>query len=174
MTRLLFICSLFVAAAAAVLAACAAAPHETTVTVGALDQASYETQVHEIFVKTCGAATCHGNAPRGLRVYGEGALRLDGATGPTTTGETNATYVSIVGLEPEKLNAFLADQPRQEAVAMKLLVLAKPLAIERHRGGTSLRKGEAAEQCILTWLLGHTDGQACTAAAMAPVVPPGP
>jgi hypothetical protein len=161
-------------AAVLLVSACASPPHETTVTVGSLDQASYGAQVHPIFVKTCGATTCHGKAPRGLRVYGEGALRLDGATGPTTSGETAATYDSIVGLEPEKLDAFLAGEPRQEALAEKLLALAKPLAIERHRGGTSLRKGEAAEQCILTWLLGHTDSQACAAAAAAPTVPPSP
>jgi hypothetical protein len=163
-----------IATTACAAAACASPPHETTVTVGTLDQAAYDAQVHPIFVKTCGATTCHGKAPRGLQVYGEGALRQGNATGPTTPGEMAATYQSIVGLEPEKLNAFLADEPRQEAVALQLLVLAKPLAIERHRGGTSLRKGEAAEQCILTWLLGHTDSQACAAAAIAPTVPPSP
>ena len=166
--------ALLAAALSTVVGACAAPPRETTVTVGALDQASYDAQVHPIFVKTCGATTCHGKAARGLRVYGEAALRLDAAIGPTTAGETTATFESIVGLEPEKLDAFVADQPRQEAVALKLLVLAKPLATERHRGGTSLRKGEAAEQCILTWLLGHTNPQACAAAAMAPTVPPSP
>jgi hypothetical protein len=144
------------------LAACAAAPAEERVEVATLDEAAYASLVHPVFERTCGSADCHGNAPRGLRVYGSGALRLPGATGPTTPDEVRATYVSIVGLEPEKLNAFVAKQPRSAEEAYKLLVLAKPLALERHRGGISLRKGEPAEQCILSWLLGSTDAAACT------------
>jgi hypothetical protein len=146
---------------------CAEPPRETTVTVGALDQASYAALVHPVFEQACGSPLCHGKEPRGLRVYGATALRLPGATGPTTPDEITATYLSIVGLEPEKLNAFLGETPRTETTALKLLVLAKPLTIERHRGGISLRKGEPAEQCILSWLLAPVDASACAAAKTA-------
>jgi hypothetical protein len=143
--------------------ACASSPDESPsrVEIARLDEASYATVVHPVFVRACGAADCHGTAPRGLRVYGETALRLPNETGPTKPDEVRATYLSIVGLEPEKLNAFVGAEPRSTEEAYRLLVLAKPLAIERHRGGISLRKGEPAEQCILSWVLGRTDVNVC-------------
>lgn len=146
-----------------VLVACAASPVEGTVTVSqsSLDGGVYKTQVHHVFEAACGKSTCHGKLPRGLRIYGATALRLPGATGPTTDDEINATFESIEGLEPEKLNAFLGSIPRTKEEAYKLLILSKPLMLERHRPGVSLRKGEAAETCITSWLLGNVDSAAC-------------
>jgi hypothetical protein len=140
--------------------ACASAPNETSVTVAPLDDVGY-LLVHPVLERSCGSTDCHGQEPRGLRVYGSGGLRLAGASGPTSAAEIRATYVSIAGLEPEKLNAFTSAQPRSPDQAYHLLLLAKPLALERHRGGISLRKGEPAETCILSWLLNRTDPTAC-------------
>lgn len=142
---------------------CAEVPDEDgRVTIAAgLDGGAYRTQVHPVLEKACGKTDCHGKAPRGLRIYGASALRLPGATGPTTQDEIEATFQSIEGLEPEKLNDFLASQPRTKEGAYKLLLLGKALQIERHRGGISLRKGEPAEVCITSWLLGVTDRAAC-------------
>lgn len=147
----------------AALVACAETPDEDgTITVSTgLDGGAYKTQVHPVFEKACGKTDCHGKLPRGLRIYGATALRLPGATGPTTQEEIQATFESIEGLEPEKLNAFLGTQPRSKDAAYKLLLLGKPLQLERHRGGISLRKGEPAEVCITSWLLGTTDAAAC-------------
>jgi len=144
------------------LVACAETPDEDgTITVSTgLDGGAYKTQVHPVFEKACGKSDCHGNLPRGLRIYGASALRLPGATGPTTPDEIRATFESIEGLEPEKLDAFLGSQPRTKEQAYKLLLLGKPLQLERHRGGISLRKGEPAEVCITSWLLGTTDATA--------------
>jgi hypothetical protein len=146
--------------------ACADTPEDngTFPIVAGLDGGSYKTQVHPAIEKACGKADCHGKLPRGLRVYGATALRLPGATGPTTQDEIEATFQSIEGLEPEKLNAFLGTQPRTKDGAYKLLLLGKPLQLERHRGGISLRKGEPAEVCITSWLLGTTDAGACSVA----------
>lgn len=156
---------LLAASCAAGAGACASsAPDDARVVVSAssLDENAYNTLVHPVMERACGAADCHGNAPRGLRVYGAGtALRLPGASGPTTPGEIRATYESILGLEPEKLDAFTSESPRSSDRAYKLLLLAKPLAIERHRGGISLRKGEPSEQCIHSWLLGQVDAATC-------------
>mgnify|MGYP001244146319 CR=1 FL=1 len=152
------------ALALALAAGCASSPDEAPerIEVASLDEASYRALVHPVIERACGSSDCHGNEPRGLRVYGATALRLPGAAGPTSPDEVRATYVSIVGLEPEKLDAFVARSPRSADEAYRLLVLAKPLAIERHRGGISLRKGEPAEQCILSWLLGRADAAQCT------------
>jgi hypothetical protein len=137
---------------------CASSPDQERVTVSSLDEPRYTTTVHPVFERSCGSTDCHGQEPRGLRVYGaSGGLRLAGATGPTTPAEIRATYVSIIGLEPERLNWFVGSQPRTTDDAYKLLILSKPLALERHRGGISLRKGEPAEQCILGWLMNQPD-----------------
>ena len=152
------------AAFVALLAGCLAEPPEDSrrIAVVDLDEASYASLVHPVMEKTCGAADCHGKEPRGLRVYGKTALRLPGETGETSPAEIRATYVSIVGLEPEKTNDFARRDPRSTEEAYRLLVLAKPLGIERHRPGVSLRKGEKAEQCLLSWLMGHVDAASCT------------
>jgi hypothetical protein len=159
---------LLVAGALAFSSACASAPGDgvETLTVAPLDEVAYASLVHPVVERACGSASCHGKAPRGFRVYGAGALRLSEADGGpasafTSAAEIRATYVSLVGLEPEKLNAFVAGQPRSLDEAYGLLILAKPLALERHRGGISLRKGEAAEQCILSWLMGAADPNVC-------------
>jgi hypothetical protein len=155
------------------LGACASAPDdgsEPRLPVASLDPDVYAAMVQPVMEKQCGTLDCHGQLPRGLRVYGMNGLRLPNESGnvpgvgATTPAEARATYVSIVGLEPEKLNAFVGVQPRSKDDAYRLLVLAKPLAVERHRGGVSFRKGEPAEQCVLSWVLGHVDANACTAA----------
>jgi hypothetical protein len=151
-------------AIAALAAGCGAGPEETRVGIAQPDEAAYDKLVHPVLEQACGSTDCHGKAPRGLRVYGAKALRLPNETGPTSAAEIRSTFESIIGLEPEKLNTFLASSPRSKDDAYHLLLLAKPLQLERHRGGISLRKGEPAEQCILSWLLGPTDEAACKAA----------
>ena len=147
--------------------ACAAAPDdgsEPRLPVAALDADAYAAMVQPVLEKRCGSLDCHGQLPRGLRVYGMNGLRLPNdagnfpGVGATTAAEARATYVSVVGLEPEKLDALVGVQPRSRDDAYRLLVLAKPLAVERHRGGISLRRGEPAEQCLLTWVLGSRMG----------------
>jgi hypothetical protein len=155
------------------LAGCAPAPDdgsEPRLPVASLEPDVYAAMVQPVMEKKCGTLDCHGQLPRGLRVYGMNGLRLPNdsgnapGVGATTAAEAQATYVSIVGLEPEKVNALVGVQPRSTDDAYRLLVLAKPLAVERHRGGISFRKGEPAEQCVLSWVLGHVDERACAAA----------
>jgi hypothetical protein len=179
MTRVRFVLVVFVALALAVAlgSGCAPLPDDgslPSLPVTGLDRASYEAMVQPVVERRCGSLDCHGQLPRGLRVYGQNSLRLPNdaglavGSGKTTSAEAQATYASIVGLEPEKTSAFAAQSPRTEAEAYELVVLSKPLERERHRGGTSLRKGEPAEQCIRSWLLGAADGAACTAALPRP------
>jgi hypothetical protein len=155
------------------LAACAVSPDdgaEPRLPVASLDAVSYASLVQPVVEKRCGSIDCHGQLPRGLRVYGMNGLRLPNdlgnvpGVGATTPEEARATYVSIVGLEPEKVDALAGEQPRSEAAAVRLLFLAKPLALERHRGGVSLRKGEPAEECLRAWILGHPDVAPCALA----------
>jgi len=159
------------AAAASMVMACASSPDDSytpRVAVLGLDRVSYEAMVHPVVERQCGSVDCHGKLPRGMRVYGEGGLRLGTTVGKTTSEEAQATYVSIVGLEPEKTSELTARTPRSAADAYDLLLLAKPLTRERHRGGLSLRMGEPAEQCISSWLLGTVDANACSSALPRP------
>ena len=155
------------------LAACASTPDDASaprLTVAELDRDTYAVAVHPVVERKCGSIDCHGQLPRGLRVYGKNGLRLPNdagnvpGMGPTSLEEARATYVSIVGLEPEKTNELVRQQPRSSEDGYRLLLLAKPLTLERHRGGANLRKGEPAEQCLLSWVLGHTDTASCASA----------
>jgi hypothetical protein len=157
--------------------ACASTPDDgssPSLAVTGLDRASYETMVQPVVERRCGSLDCHGTLARGLRVYGTNSLRLPNdaglavGNGKTTSAEAQATYASLVGLEPEKTSAFAAKSPRTSDDAYALVILSKPLERERHRGGLSLRRGEPAEQCIRAWLLGAPDAAACTAALPRP------
>lgn len=125
------------------LAACSSTAENGTIAVVDIDPAGYEASVHPVVQQRCGSAECHGNLARGMRV-----------------GDVRTTYQSILALEPEKTDAFAAD--RTEANAYDLLFLAKPLARERHRPGASLTKGEPAERCLTSWLVGPVDAKICS------------
>jgi hypothetical protein len=143
--------------------ACASVPDDGSsprLAVGTLDEAAYASRVHPVFESRCGSPACHGALPRGLRVYGAHSLRT-GGEGATTAEEAHATYASIVGLEPERMRDFLAKPGRTAEDARALTLLSKPLARERHRGGTSLIGGEPAERCMSSWLIGRVDPAAC-------------
>ena len=150
---------------------CASNPDPSaTVVVTDLDEPSYDQFVQPVLERHCGSLDCHGKLPRGLQIYGMDGLRLPNdaglavGTGPTSDEEKRATYLSVMGLQPELMNAFLQKSPRTSDDAYGLLLLSKPLAIERHRPGASLRKGEPAERCITSWLIGAVDQPSCAAA----------
>lgn len=129
--------------------------------------------VTTVFERRCGTLDCHGSVARNMRIYSARGLRLpnDDNTGPgagqTTLDEITANYQSILTLEPEITNAVLdGEDPYQ------MLVVKKPLEIEKHKGGPAIRKGDDAERCIVTWLKEDTenpvDVQACSRAATFP------
>jgi hypothetical protein len=147
---------------------CAATPDDSsTPTLGVdqgleLDLANFNTNVDPVFERRCGSLDCHGSTARGLRIYSQDGLRLPNDQGitpgnaPTTATENNDNFASILGLQPERMNDFLSKNPRTADDAYQLIILTKPLALERHKGGTALVKGEPAEQCIVLWLIGQT------------------
>ena len=109
--------------------------------------------VSTVFEKRCGSLDCHGSAARNMRIYSSQGLRLpnDAGLGPgagdTTQDEVTANYQSILTLEPEETNkVILGGDP------YKLLVLKKPLELEKHKGGQTIRRGDDAERCIVSWL----------------------
>lgn len=129
--------------------------------------------VSKVFEKRCGSLDCHGSTARNMRIYSSQGLRLPNdaglapGQGDTTVDEITANYHSILTLEPEGTNEVL-----RGADPYQLLVLKKPLDIEKHKGGPSLRRGDDAERCIRSWLEEDTskpiEKDACARAAIFP------
>ena len=156
---------------------CASSPDDSKqplLVVDSADPAAFRLGVDAVFERRCASLDCHGTNARGLRLYSANGLRLPNdqgnapGTGATSADEINANYASVVGLQPEKMNAFLQKSPRTADDAYQLIVLTKPLGLERHKGGAALSKGEPAEQCIVTWLTGKTDQSLCAKGSSPP------
>jgi hypothetical protein len=130
--------------------------------------------VGTVFERRCGSLDCHGTVTRNLRIYSSRGLRrpneagLLPGQGDTTLEESTDNYNSILLLEPERTNEVLRGEQSPETV---MLVLKKPLGLESHKGGLSIRKGDDAERCIVTWLTlpaMEVDANACARAAVFP------
>jgi hypothetical protein len=115
----------------------------------------------------CGTLDCHGQAGRNMRLFGARGLRLaPGATpldGDTTPAEYDATFWSVVGLEPETMTAVVADHG---ADPERLSLIRKARGHERHKGGTLMTEGDVLDQCLISWLASAIVASACQAAAM--------
>jgi hypothetical protein len=130
--------------------------------------------VSTLIEKRCGSLDCHGSPARNMRIYSARGLRLPNdagilpGTGDTTQDETTANYQSLLTVEPEATNKVIADN----GDPYSLLIVKKPLEIEKHKGGAVIRRGDDAERCIVSWLkedsLAPIDKGACTNAALFP------
>lgn len=130
--------------------------------------------VTTVFEKRCGTLDCHGNIARNMRIYSTGGLRLPNEAGAapgqvaTTLEEITANYLSITNLEPEQMTQVVVHGADPDS----LLLLKKPLELERHKGGPAITRGDDAEACIVSWLKegsGNTiDKNSCAKAANFP------
>jgi hypothetical protein len=115
----------------------------------------------------CGTLDCHGQAGRNLRLFGGRGLRLapggNPLDGDTTPAEYDATFWSVVGLEPETLTAVIEDKGGDPD---RLSLIRKPRGHERHKGGTLMSVGDDLDRCLTTWLGGALAEAPCQAAAM--------
>jgi len=149
---------------AALAVSCASTPDSSSkpgLQVTDVDPAGFRDNVEPVFERRCASMDCHGQATAGMRLYSENGLRLPNdagvvsGSGPTTVDEINANYIAIVGLQPELVNSLMSNPARTADDVRHLLILAKPLQLERHKGGPALALGEPAEECIVVWLLGQ-------------------
>jgi hypothetical protein len=138
------------------------------------DGAIFASEVMLVIERRCGSLDCHGSIARPMRVYSQTGLRYvdivkDGTaqyndpnaaeksgTYPgfkkaTTPAESQETLRSICGLEPERMTQVVLGQ---EADPERLLLLSKPLELERHKGGKVISKGSPDYNCILSWMQG--------------------
>jgi hypothetical protein len=119
--------------------------------------------VAEVMEHRCGTLDCHGTVARNLRVYGDEGLRFAASDRPcvpaaTTDTEVGQDYDSVVGLEPEEMSAVVAGHG---ANPDQLSMIAKPLGIESHMGGTVFSVGDDTYTCLTSWLSSATDTAAC-------------
>jgi len=163
-------------------------------TTGRMDTASF-TPVSLVLEQRCGSLDCHGNVARPLRIYGSRGLRYvplytideegqvlenpdakayvdptkaeadgayPGAGGTATTEiEREQTVRALCGLQPEIMRQVVLDGANPE----KLLVLSKPLHLERHKGEKVFERGSLDYACIASWLQSKLPDGAIDAAA---------
>lgn len=149
-------------------------PADSRYTATALPDPKTFSYVAQYMVYRCGTLDCHGSLYRNLRVFGDEGLRYvppgtpDGAALPspcvpkrTTDAEIHQDYLSLIGLEPETLNAVVADHGANPG---RLSLIAKPLGIEEHKGAAIFKEGDDGYVCMVSWLSGTTDTARCVSA----------
>ena len=164
----------------------------------------------DYLVHRCGTIDCHGQPGRNLRVWGCDGMRLDAGQTPncvpddagaggTTIWEYEATYRSLVALEPQVMSAVFAPpgcdgrQGRDGGAAYPapaschpeyLTFVEKARGLEAHKGGQLIcitppcppgvpdpDPYDPQDVCIVSWLEARTDVAACGAALGIPVFP---
>lgn len=147
---------------------CSSPDTAVRVDAGGPDRASFK-PVANMLGHRCGSLDCHGSRYRNLRLYGYGGLRLDPADRPdfpqTTDAESDADYEAVVGLEPEIMPEVVASKG---ADADRLTLVRKATGLEAHKGGQRIAPGDSADTCLLSWLGGAVNTDACNAAVLAP------
>ena len=129
----------------------------------------------------CGSLDCHGQVGRNLQIWGCEGMRLAQTDVPqcsralggrnTTPDEHQATYRSLVGLEPAVMTAVVAGQGQQPQL---LTFVQKAVGAQAHKGGVLITPGDPQDQCITSWLAGQTNVSACASAIGYPMFPPLP
>jgi hypothetical protein len=112
--------------------------------------------------RRCGTLDCHGSLDRNFRLYGQEGLRLEDpdlpGAGDTTAAELDASYHSLVGLEPEILTTVVREGGARPE---RLTLVRKARATEDHLGGKLFAIGDDQDVCLTSWLTGTLDEEAC-------------
>ncbi len=151
--------------ASSLVTACSPPDPSATVSPAGPDRASFG-PVARVLVRRCGSLDCHGSRYRNMRLYGYGSARLEPTSMPdsppdTTPAEIEADYDAVVGLEPELMRQVVANEGRD---ASRLTFVRKGRGEEAHKGDQRIVPGEPADVCVLSWLAGAVDTDACAAA----------
>ena len=114
----------------------------------------------------CATLDCHGTLPRNMRLYSYLGLRLKkgdvSGTGATTPEEYDANYESLVTIAPEVLSAIVQ---RHGQGFDKWIVVTKGTGVEHHKGGAKFAKNDDMYKCLLSWIQGAVNMDACTTAS---------
>ncbi len=156
---------------------CSIPPADATITIDAPSADPLQWYpVSSYLDHRCGDLDCHGDPQRNLVLWGCSGLRLDptdvpgcpplGAGAPTTPAEYNATYRSLVGLEPVVMSEVVAGGGQNPDL---LTFVRKAEGLEAHKGGELIVLGTDAgavqDDCITSWLAGDTNTADCKQAS---------
>jgi hypothetical protein len=154
---------------AALLLACSAVPDNARIGINQPDRTQFE-PVGNFLDHRCGSLDCHGSPQRNLVLWGCEGLRLDPMDVPgcrrmggkdTTEAELDASFRSLVGLEPAVMNQVVADKGQHPEL---LTFVRKARGEESHKGGALIVPGDAQDTCITSWLADATSVSSCTQA----------
>lgn len=158
-----------VLAAVAAAIACSTPPEDARIGIDAPDRGQFD-PVGKLMGHRCGSLDCHGSIVRSFRVYGCEGLRLDPNDVPkcrasggtdTTAAELDATYRSLVGLEPAVMTTVVQGKGQHPEL---LTFIRKARGTENHKGGQIIVPGDLQDTCITSWLAGQTNADACARA----------
>ena len=123
----------------------------------------------EVLVHRCGTLDCHGSSFRNFRVYGDEGLRLAAGDihviSPTTVGESDQTFLSLVTLEPEVLTHVVREGG---GAPERLSLIRKARGLDDHKGGTVMSAGDDQDRCFTSWLANQPDENACKRSLLLP------
>jgi hypothetical protein len=170
------------AMAFAVSVSCAMAPSDSRIGIAAPDESQFAqppgASVSDFLDHRCGTLDCHGQVGRNLRIWGCEGMRLDPndisncnrmlGGKVTTAAEYDATYRSLVALEPTVMSQVIASGGQDPEL---LTFVRKARGLESHKGGTLITPGDDQDTCITSWLAGKTNTTACTNALGYPMFP---
>ncbi len=154
-------------------AACGAPPPDARIGVVAPDRSQFDA-VGLLLDHRCGSLDCHGLPARNLQIWGCEGMRLDPNDVPgcrnaggkdTTKEELDATYRSLVGLEPAVMTQVVNGKGAHPEL---LTFVRKARNEEAHKGGQIIVPGDAQDTCVTSWLAGSTDAKACAEALKLP------
>jgi hypothetical protein len=153
-------------------------PKDGELFVGTFPNATTFKPVSAPLEARCGTLDCHGSFARNMRIFGKDGIRAseDTVSGiqDTTDEEVQLNYESVVSIEPEKLSGIVSHAGQNFD---KWIVITKGSGAEHHKGGSRFAKGDDTYRCLLSWVTGAVDMNACAqsvATFMRPgAMPPG-
>ena len=158
--------------------ACSAVPADARIGIDAPEGPAGKFPVVGDYLELrCGSLDCHGQPGRNMRVWGHYGMRLKTGDTPglsppmspaTTSDEYQATYRSVVGLEPTVMSAVVSEHGAHPEV---LTLVRKARGLEAHKGGALITPGDDQDVCITSWLAGNIDVNACGLAQTYPMFP---
>jgi hypothetical protein len=169
----------FAAALAAATAVACSSPQQQRIGIDAPDSSELGFgPVADYLDHRCGTLDCHGQMGRNLRIWGCNGMRLDpfgvpscdrttGGT-PSTAMEHQATFRSLVGLEPAVMTTVVRLHGQHPEL---LTFVRKARGTEAHKGGQLITPGDDQDTCITSWLANGTDLGACGNALGYPIFP---
>jgi hypothetical protein len=147
--------------------ACSSIDDNARIGVDAPDETQFP-PVSDLLDHRCGSLDCHGQTSRNLQIFGCEGMRLDPNDVPgcrnaggknTTQAEYDATYRSLVGLEPAVMSQVVAGGGAHPEL---LTFVRKARGWEAHKGGGLMFPGDEQDDCITSWLAGKTNVDDCT------------